>query len=391
MMCSKFIGLFGMALALLAGAACSREEMPSAGNNVTISFRVGEPTTRAVAPGDGNVADGGGVYCTKDSSTPPVFSPDLYIFICDWDTGAIVSRYPGDGTVEPESEWLEGDKSTFLSVAFSLGEEGVYSVYALANVGGGGNVALPSAGELAAMTNASQLEALYISLSEDALDVGTRMPLSAKGILNVARGLNPGKYNGYVELELLRCVNKVQFCFKNLTGSTLDLYDCRITFKDLNVQRGWLFPASPDFVEMGDSEDEGDLDDNYRDYVSPPRNVTGIADQGEAPLFDSAPVLFLPSVAPMQTRPSKGQRYLCNISFRVQKDTEVPYDAEDPSTYVEKSFTNLPIHTPKSEDIKSLVRNQYLQIVTTVSLGMNVSFNFMVREWDEHKAYVTFD
>lgn len=384
----KFIQLLGLVLVLLAGAACDRERVPATDGEVAISFQVGEPDTRAVSPGDGNLADGGGVYCEKAAG--PVLTPDLYIFICDWETGNIVKRYPGDGTVDKTSDWSEGNKSTDLMVKFPFNGEGTYSVYALANVGGGdSNLTLPTALELGAVDNASDLDSLIVSLASSSLDVGSRMPLSAKGFLTVEEGLKESNYNGYVKLQLLRCFHKVQFTFKNLTGSELSLYNCQITFKDLNVQQGWLFPTSPDFVELGEDANDDKKDDNYRDYTSATADLTGISDKGERDFFAS-PVLFMPSVAPTQTKPSKGQRYLCDISFRIPNE-EMVYDSGNASTYTEKSFTDLPIHTPKSLDITSLSRNQYLQIITTVSKGMNVSFNFKVNEWEEHKEYVHFD
>jgi hypothetical protein len=397
MMYKKFIQLLGMALILLAVAACSREAVPATDGEVTISFRVGDVDTKAVSPGDGNVADGGGIYCHRAAGPPVVLTPDLYIFICDWETGALVKRYPGDadddgnedGNVDPDSDWADS-KSTFLSVTFDFDVEGTYSVYALANVSGGdSNLTLPSASALTAITNASQLEALLISLSDPTPNVGSRMPLSAKGSLNVVKGLVGGKYNGHVELQMLRCFNKVQLSFKNLTGSELNLYNCQITFKDLNVQQGWLFPTSPDFVATGEDENSDGKDDNYRNYTSAIADVTGIAHEAERSFFAN-PVVFLPSVAPTQTKPSKGQRYLVDISFRIPKE-EQTYNAGNSATYYEKSFTNLPIHTPKSLDIKSLGRNQYLQVLTTVSKGLDVSFNFRVKEWEEHTEYVTFD
>lgn len=401
MMYKKFIQMLGMALVLLAVAACDREEMPAADGMVAISFQVGAPDTRAVSPGNGDVADGGGVYCEKTAGPPVVLTPDMYIFICDWETGDLVKRYPGDadndgdedGSVSTDSDWSEGNKSTYLTVTFPFNGEGTYSVYALANVGGtDSNLSIPS---LASVTNASELDALVLSITAEALAensgaapvTGSRMPLSAKGSLNVVKGLNEGKYNGYVKLQLLRCFNKIQFSFKNLTGDPLSIYNCQITFKDLNVQQGWLFPTSPDFVELGANDDK--KDDNYRDYTSGTADLTGIADNSVRDFFAS-PVLFMPSVAPTQTKPSKGQRYLCDISFRIQKEGKI-YNSENAATYYEKSFTNLPIHTPKSLDITSLDRNQYLQIITTVSKGETVSFNFKVNEWEEHKEYVHFD
>lgn len=397
MMCKKLIQLLGMPLMLLAFAACSREAVPAADGKVTISFRVGEADTKTVSPGDGNVADGGGIYCTRGAGTPAELTPDLYIFICDWETGTVLKKYPGDadddgnqdGNVDPDSEWRDGDKSTFLSVTFPFDEEGTYAVYALANISGGdSNLTLPSASDLNAVVDASELDAMLVALAGSVPDVGSRMPLSAKGSLNVVKGLNEGKYNGHVELKMLRCFNKVQFSFRNLTGAELNLYDCQITFRDMNVRQGWLFSASPDFAPMGDGDTDG-TDDNYQDFTTSTADITGISNEGEKPFF-ADPVVFLPSVAPFQTKPSQGYRYLLDISFRVPKE-DVVYDAGNSTTYIEKSFSDLPVHTPRSLDIKSLTRNQYLQIITTVSKGLNVSFNFKVNEWEEHTEYVSFD
>ncbi len=390
-----------MSLALLFWNACTPVEMPSASGNVTLAFRVGEPATRA---GDGVVADGGGIYCIKEAG--PVYTPDLHIFICDRETGAVVKHYPEIGVVE-ECDWVSGDKATYLAVSFSFSGEGTYSVYALANVGdlASGNLEISSS--LAGITNASQLDAMILTLTDAALsanalaspDVGTRMPLSAKGILHVEPGLSAGKYNGHVELELLRCVNQVQLSFQNLTGSELNIYNCTVTFKQLNAKQGWLFPADPDFVELGDGADSDKFDDNYRDFTSTARDLTGIPaaddpatgsiDEREMALFTS-PVRFFPSVAPPQTTPSKGNRYLCDISFRVARAGKT-YNPSNSGTYDTKNFTNLPIHDPRSQDIQELKRNQYLQIVTTISNGSNVSFNFIVKEWTGHTETVEFN
>lgn len=381
-------------MALTSGGACSRKEVvPEPVGRVTLTFRTGGIATRAETPGDGNVADGGGVYATKDGSD--ILHPDIHIFIFDWDTGVLKKHFgdngnvrttPGDadGAVGEDYDYdSENHTSKYMSIGFDFDEEGVYSVYALANINGGdGNldISLP---DLATVT-ASDLDALVVSLtSGDSPVIGERMPLTAKGKLNVERGI--GKYNGYVELELHRCVNQVQFIFRNLTKNELDLYNCQITLKDMNTSQGWLFERDPDFVSLGDGDDAGDLDDNYGNYSSGTKDLTDIpgtdnpatpADEREVTYFAN-PVRFFPSVAPMQSVPSSGQRYLCDISFQVGGKN--------------KSFTNLPIHTPKSLDITSLKRNQYLQVVTTVAQGENVSFNFKVVEWVTHSATVEFN
>lgn len=379
-------------MALTSGGACSRKEVvPEPVGRVTLTFRTGGIATRAETPGDGNVADGGGVYATKDGGG--ILHPDIHIFIFDWDTGVLKKHFgdngiarttPGDvdGAVGEDYHFDAGNStSKYMSIGFDFTEEGVYSVYALANISGtGGNLNIPS---LASVSNASDLEAMVVSLTYgDSPVIGTRMPLTAKGKLHVERGI--GKYNGYVELELHRCVNQVQFIFRNLTKDELNLYNCQITLKDMNTSQGWLFERDPDFVSSGDENHDG-KDDNYGNYSSGAKDLTGIpgtdnpatpADEREVTYFTN-PVRFFPSVAPMQSVPSSGQRYLCDISFQVGGKN--------------KSFTNLPIHTPKSLDITSLKRNQYLQVVTTVAQGENVSFNFKVVEWVTHSATVEFN
>lgn len=374
----KFPLILLLAAALLTAMSCSRKEDPSPEGTVTLSFRAGEPVTRSVSPGDGAVADGGGIYCTKDGEGK--LHPDLYIFIFNRDTGVLEKCFKpdgtGDGIVDDSDSQFDGEKgsSTNLLVTFDIHDEGFYSVYAVANTGAGdSNLVFP---DFAAISDISDLESEVISLSDSSSpNVGSRMPLSAKGVINVVEGLG-SKYNGYVELQMLRCVSQVQFSFKNLTGEPLTLTNCRIKFKQLNTAQAWLIPHDSDFVELDDGPDSDTLDDNYRDYDSGTKTLSSLADEEERDYFAS-PVRFFPSVAPMQTKPSAGRRYLCDISFKIGGTS--------------KSFTNLPIHNPKSQDIKSLSRNQYLHIVTTVSKGLNVSFNFKVNEWDEHHEYVEFN
>ncbi|MCR5018565.1 MAG: hypothetical protein K6A64_07215 [Bacteroidales bacterium] len=394
----KLIFLPAAALALLCATVCGRMEKPAAGT-VTLNFRIGVPATRAETPGDGNVADGGGIFCTKEGET---VVPDLEIFIFD-ENGALKRHFPDldpdlTGTVG-ESDYAEG-KATRLSVSFEFAEEGTFSVYALANTQGeGSNLQLPG---WSGITNISQLKDLSLSLTSDALTgdpnaspvTGTRMPLSAQGTLHVSKGLY-GKYNGLVELEMLRCIAKVQLSFRNLTGESLSLYHCQVTFHDMNALVGWLFRKDPDFVA---------LDGCYRDFTTPALDLVGIqaADDPATPDTDeqttlpgggpaaSAPVKFFPSVARMQTAPSSGKRYLCDISFRLEK-TGQTYDADNPATYETKSFTNLPVHDAESADILALRRNQYLHIETTVSKNPDISFNFIVKNWVEHPETVFFN
>lgn len=373
--------------AVLLGTACRRIEEP-AGGTVTLTFRVGEPVTKAVTPGDGNVADGGGIFCTEAEG---VVTPDLVIFIFNAD-GSLKKHYPDDGALV-ESDYDSGHATT-LSVSFGYQSsdgwaDGAYTVFALANIAGSGNLVFPN---LSSITDISELEDLQLGFSGTAPSLGTtnpRMPLSAMGTLHVAQGL--GKYNGLLELEMLRCFAKVQLTFKNLTGDPLTLTDCQVTFKDMNTKKAWLFPRDPDFVQLGISG-SGTKDDNYGDYATvstdiSATNLTNIpatddpatdADERERDAFVS-PLLFFPSVAPRQTVPSAGNRYLCTISFKVGTATTA------------KTFTNLPIHDVYAQDIPALKRNQYLHILTTIGKGSNVSFNFVVKNWEERHESVIFN
>lgn len=367
-----------LSLVLLFVAACGRVEEPS-GGDVVLTFRVGEPATKANTPGDGDVADGGGIYCTKVGDE---VTPDLVIFIFNED-GTLRKRYPTDGVLA-ESDY-DGGHATTLSISFGSSgwEDGAYEVFALANIGGtGGNLDIP---DLSSITSITHLDNLQMGISSGtAPQVGDRMPLSASGTLHVAKGLYD-KYNGLLELEMLRCFAKVQLTFRNLTGELLTLTNCSVKFKDMNTQKAWIFPREPDFVTLGGS---GTKDDNYGDYTTVAANIPSLSsipftdnlltddDERDRDVFVS-PILFFPSIAPKQTVPSAGNRYLCNISFNVGTAA--------------KTFTDLPIHDEFTQDIPVLKRNQYLQILTTIAKGTNVSFNFFVKNWEEHNESVTFN
>ena len=369
--------------AVLFGTACRRIEEP-AGGTVTLTFHAGELATKANTPGDGDVADGGGIFCTEAGG---VVTPDLVIFIFNAD-GSLKKRFPGDGALV-EGTYVNGHATT-LSVSFGYQSsdgwaDGTYTVFALANLAGtSGNLDFPN---LSSITDISQLEDLQLGvISGTSPQVGDRMPLSASGTLYVAKGLHD-KYNGLLELEMLRCFAKVQLTFKNLTGELLTLNECQVTFKDMNTHKAWLFPRDPDFVQLGGS---GTKDDNYGDYTTvagdiSTTNLTDIPftdntatddDERERDAFVS-PLLFFPSIAPMQTQPSAGNRYLCDITFKVNGE--------------QKTFTKLPIHDVYARDIPALKRNQYLQILTTIGKGADVSFNFYVKNWEERHESVIFN
>ena len=374
------------AAVVLMGAACRRVEEPAAGSDIVLTFRVGESATKAVTPGNGNVADGGGISCTKVGN---VVTPDLVIFIFNED-GTLKKRYPTTGDLV-ESNYDSGHATT-LSISFGSTSsdgwaDGAYPVFALANIAGtGGNLDIPNLNSISDITDLANLQLGYSGTAPSLGTTAPRMPLSASGTLYVAKGLY-NKYNGLLELEMLRCFAKVQLTFKNLTGEVLTLSNCSVTFKDMNTKNAWLFPRDPDFVASGDTTPADGKDDNYGNYTTVAAEMASLSsipklddpatdeDERERDAF-AAPLLFFPSIAPKQTTPSAGNRYLCNISFTYGGET--------------KNFENLPIHDAYTQDILELKRNQYLQILTTIGKGSNVSFNFFVKDWDEHKETVIF-
>ncbi len=181
------------------------------------------------------------------------------------------------------------------------------------------------------------------------------MPLSAKGTLSVN-----SSGNGQVDLDLLRCVAKIEITFKNLTGNALSLTNCNITLNSINPNSGYLFPRS-----------ENDATGTIRDLALASGEPLTFTRTGDDQTQTVGPMLVFPSVAPA----SPGY-YKCNVSF----------------TYNETamSFSDLPVHDSKSQNILSLARNQYLKIEIRISNETNISFNFEVRDWTSKTEAVTF-
>lgn len=340
----KALILLMSALTLAAGTGCTKQGLRRE-SSVVLTFSTGELLTRA---GDEDVADGGGIAFDNGK-------PDLFIAIANY-SGTVVATYCGEDVTD-KVERLTPSSATQISIRFKdIANSGDYTVYAMANTADGlwGAPANSSAWEV--INNASDLDALmFTALTGSTLpSVTDRMPLSAKGTLHVNEGLN-----GQVELELLRCVAKVGFKFKNETNENLTLEGCNVTLKGINPTQGYLFPQTEDATGTA------------RDLVLISSTLDPIPSGATTGLYGD--LLVFPSIAPTQ---SVGSRYLCNISFTVGGQS--------------KSFTDLPIHDKQSRDIPSLGRNQYLQIETRINKGNNVSFNFEVLDWDEKTEDIYF-
>ncbi len=341
------------AMTLAAGVSCreqdKEEKKDVSSSDVVISFSSAVPVTRAV--GNGDPADGGGI-CFDGGN------PDLYIAIVNYQ-GNVVATYTGTDTAYAEKV---DASATQVSIRFkNISNSGEYTVYAMANTyinGTDGIWGAPAnASEWEALTTAAALDALTLTDPGDdpmKLTISDRMPLSAKGTLTISENLN-----GHVELEMLRCVGKVGFKFKNETEESITLTDCIVQILAIRPTEGYLFPRSGD------------------DATGTPRTISLhnseiiIASGATTELYDMQ--LVFPSIAPERT---VGSRYFCNIRFTVGDK--------------EKTFTDLPIHDKMSQDIQALGRNQYLQIETRINKGNDISFNFEVIDWTRKQEEITF-
>lgn len=341
----KLLISLSVVLVLWAGAACTRPlEQPVGTSSVELNFTIGEPLTRAVTPGNGDVADGGGIY--QENGVP-----DLKIFILGG--GNVVARYPGTG---PGTGTLTFVSDTKATVKFTgLVNNATYRVYAFANTGS--ELTVNGSPDWNTIATKDELDALvYTALTENNLpSVGDRMPLSAKGTISV-----DSSGSGSVDLELLRSLAKIQVTFKNLTGSLLTLTNCNASITSINPTQGYVFqPAGDDFTGT------------RRPLTFSEQTLEDITLEGTKSLV---PLVVFPSTAELQ---GGYRRYLCNISFSVGDDSY--------------SFPNLPVHNSLSQDITSLGRNQFLKIEVRISKGQDISFNFVVANWEEKSESVTFD
>lgn len=342
MMNRKTLGL--LLLTLAAAVACKHEDPPKTGC-VTLTVATGAPVTRSV---NGTAADGGEIVVDNGV-------PDIFIAIANY-SGNIVAIYDGadvqDGEGHDVVKCLTAN-STEATISFPQITSGEYTVYAIGNKSDLWDLddyGVPAKyGNSFVPQRASQLDSLVFEQpagDTPTVASGHAMPLSAKGTLSVNENLN-----GQAELDLLRCVGKVGFKFKNETGDNITLTDCTVTIFDINQTQGYVFPkAEPDTAGV-----PGNLSLNMGQIQ--------IANGETTALYEMQKVF--PSIAPAR---DVGRRYFCTIQFSLGGSV--------------KRFENLPIHDKQSQDIQALGRNQYLQIETRISKGLRISFNYEVANWD---------
>lgn len=350
---------------LWAVVSCEREEIrPSAGEGVRISFQAGNPYSKAVTtPGDGVVADGGGIFIDNTDPLNPI--PDLVILLAGPDS-SIVATYPeksvGTGI---DSELQDSPGATGMDVVFSgfTAEQcdKTYIVYAFANTEGMW-VMTPGA---ASMTGATAKDSLLSLTSVAVIDSlkfipwglsprdtsltlkSGRLPMSARGTVRVSSG-----GTGEVSLALIRCVAKITASFVNNTGDTLTLTNYRNELVGISPDRSFVLPHVPS---------------SPVDTVA--CNLVSLASSLMIPKDDTVSVSWI-------VFPSKGP-YTCNVDFTTGGNNY--------------HYTDLPVHDDHARDLTALERNQHLRIETRISKGTTVSFNFEVSNWTEKSEIVLFD
>lgn len=363
-----------IALVLLVLGSCTRTEQPT--GTVTLTFTTGEIATRATTPGDGDPVDGGGIkFVDADSNPETPDTPDLVILVENNSTHAISKCYLGTDTGDAVASYVEDTKQKRLQVKFTGLDPGVYTVYAIANTDNGSVWFSPSK-DFSTIT-ASSLKDLKFSNQIDRPAVSDRMPLSAKGTLTVQ-----STRNGSVSLELLRSVAKVTVKFKNVTGGTLTLKNVRFYITDMNPKCGYLIPqASTDYTTTAS---------DYRPLEMGPvftsDSGTGIAISGtELP----GPYYVFPSQA------QGDHLYYCSAKFdwELKKGENQLSGTYKNGYYADPSDPTggLRVFDKNFEDIPVLLRNQHLTIEIRIGEGSNVSFNFIVGDWEEKTESVEFN
>lgn len=348
-------------IAVLAAVSCVYVEpaVKTNGNcEMQLSFRTGVIQTKGI-PGDGSVSDGGGIFIDNGE-------PDLVILIVN-SSNNVVGVYPDPAPDAGIDSSLEsGAEETSMRVKFTGLDEGTYSVYAFGNTGGywamvgqGGSTAKDY---LAGLTTKSAIESLQFSdlfgtipasvcpNSDDNPPV--KLPLSAKGTVIVS-----SLHTGEVTLEMKRCVAKVTAEFINNTAEELTLFGYSNTIVGMCPNSAYVIEGSPDYPA-------GTLAGN---------------------IFEEETSLVIPATDPQDNTkpgsitkswyvfPSSGP-YTCDIAFTLFKGDPLEHSY---------SYSNLPVHDDHAVSIPSLARNRHLHIVTKISKGTTVSFNFEVAGWGE--------
>ena len=300
-------------------------------------------------------------------------TPDLVILIEQ--NGTIVKRFLGTNTADAAASFVEETKQKLLQVKFTGLDPGVYTVYAIANTNNG-SVWFSPRKDFSSITSSNLNNLKFSPLTDyNPPAVSDRMPLSAKGTLTVQ-----STRNGSVSLELLRSVAKVTVKFKNVTGGTLTLKDVQFYITDMNPKCGYLIPqASTDYTTTAGDYRPLLMSDAGPDIIS----VSGTEISGTYYVFPS--------------KAQHGGLYYCSANFwwKLKKgdNPESEWTEYKNGYYASPSDPTggLRVFDKNFEDIPVLLRNQHLTIEIRIGEGSDVSFNFIVGEWDPKTESVEFN
>lgn len=269
-------------LCLVVMTACTKQEDPASTGNIKVVLSTMPPQTKAETPGDGLVADGGGIY--MDNSDVP----DLYIIIFDGE-GHLAAYYPHDALLGDKpthnivQEAQSSNSALEIEVTFRKTKDGTnfddgdYHLYAVANAEGlwdfdGGD---SWDDVMDALADGSLDETGFTALKFDELADGetpsiknNRMPLSAVGSIQVSSGI------ARANATMLRCLCKLNLTIENLSGSTLTLDG--LSLGQFNANTGYLIkqedndiPAGTTYSEVTILKTEDDDEDDPDDILIP--------------------------------------------------------------------------------------------------------------------------
>lgn len=356
-------------LALLLVTACNPQEQPDGG--VTVILSSGLPETRGAA----EIEDGTEIYFDNNGN------PDLILLLFNAG-GTLVAKYPDSGhaslmdlpTPQGNDMMVRITKTTDGNII----PGGNYTLYAIANAAGlwpltdGTNAINAGALDASSITKKTQADLFYFTpfYAEDSDPKphpelrASRLPLTAITTLTVS-----DNGNGSAEVVMQRCVSKVVVKLVNNYTKELELNNLRVSLTNLNTSTGYLFQHSPD-IPAGIV---------YSDLILSETPVTLYDNTVSSNVVKELPALVFPGASPEGA-------YICNITFGVARVGESIL-----SPMRNFTFSNLPVHNRRGEDISSLARNQQLTITITINQGKMLSFSFEVGEWTERTETVSFD
>ena len=309
--------------------------------NASITFYVNELTRASVSPGDGVVADGGGIYSSAGN-------PDVVILITETSNPyKVIAKY-----INPSDADVIECTSTQVTIQFTEIPVGEYVVYAVANTGGLWPISgFSSWSSLKKASDIDPLEFTALSANVSPALRNGMLPLSAKGTLVVEES-----GQGVVTMQMTRCVGKIVVDLVNQTGADLTMTDFDMILHNVNPDRGYVFPHSPDVPDAT----------TYGNYLLSKSSITILNGQ----TYSDSTLVF-PGVTSAPSR-----EYTCDVSFT--------------SFAVSNSYSNLPVITSRAEPILKIDRDERLHIVIRIAKGQTVSFNFEVGEWTKKTQYVVF-